>query len=282
MVSTAPPGPTSTGPRAPRPGPSRSTGPGPGTSPPAPARSAPRSSSSPPTTSSTARRARPTSSPTSPRRCRPTGGPSWPARRPPRPPTSATSSSARAASSGSAAATSSTRCCGSPKSTNEVLVIRDQVTSPTYTWHLAYGFTRLIDGHRVRHPPHGPAGQCSWYEFAREIFEQAKVDTKVLSGTTEMLGRPPPRPAFSVDAEPAGARDPAALVARWPRRLPRPARPRRTSTRERNQMKLLVTGAAGFIGSTYVRIAGDRARHRRPRQADLRAAGRRTCPRGRS
>jgi dTDP-4-dehydrorhamnose reductase len=29
---------------------------------------------------------------------------------------------------------------------NEVLVVRDQVTSPTYTWHLAYGLTRLIEG----------------------------------------------------------------------------------------------------------------------------------------
>ena len=40
-------------------------------------------------------------------------------------------------------------------------------------------------------------GSCSWYEFAREIFEQAKVECKVLSATTEMLGRPAPRPAFS-------------------------------------------------------------------------------------
>lgn len=84
------------------------------------------------------------------------------------------------------------------ESTNEVLVIRDQVTSPTYTWHLAYGLTRLIEGIEYGIHHMAAAGQCSWYEFAREIFEQAKVDTKVLSGTTEMLGRPAPRPAFSV------------------------------------------------------------------------------------
>jgi dTDP-4-dehydrorhamnose reductase len=29
---------------------------------------------------------------------------------------------------------------------SEVTVVRDQVTAPTYTWHLAYGLTRLIDG----------------------------------------------------------------------------------------------------------------------------------------
>jgi dTDP-4-dehydrorhamnose reductase len=84
------------------------------------------------------------------------------------------------------------------ESTNEVLVIRDQVTSPTYTWHLAYGLTRLIEGIEYGIHHMAAAGRCSWYEFAREIFEQAKTDTKVLSGTTEMLGRPAPRPAFSV------------------------------------------------------------------------------------
>jgi len=84
------------------------------------------------------------------------------------------------------------------ESTNEVLVVRDQVGSPTYTWHLAYGLTRLIEGIEYGIHHMAAAGQCSWYEFAREIFEQAKTETKVLSGTTEMLGRPAPRPAFSV------------------------------------------------------------------------------------
>jgi dTDP-4-dehydrorhamnose reductase len=79
----------------------------------------------------------------------------------------------------------------------EVLVVRDQVGSPTYTWHLAYGIVRLIEGieYGIHHMAAG--GQCSWYEFAREIFEQAHVECKVLSATTEMLGRPAPRPAFS-------------------------------------------------------------------------------------
>jgi dTDP-4-dehydrorhamnose reductase len=80
---------------------------------------------------------------------------------------------------------------------NEVLVVRDQVGSPTYTWHLAYGIVRLIEGIEFGIHHMAAAGQCSWYEFAREIFEQAKIECKVLSGTTEMLGRPAPRPPFS-------------------------------------------------------------------------------------
>jgi dTDP-4-dehydrorhamnose reductase len=79
----------------------------------------------------------------------------------------------------------------------EVLVVRDQVTSPTYTWHLAYGIVRLIEGIEFGIHHMAAAGQCSWYEFAREIFEQAKVDCKVLSSTSELLGRPAPRPSFS-------------------------------------------------------------------------------------
>lgn len=80
---------------------------------------------------------------------------------------------------------------------NEVLVVRDQVGAPTYTWHLAYGVVRLIEGIEFGIHHMAAAGQCSWYEFAREIFEQAKVDCKVLSITTEEFGRPAPRPPFS-------------------------------------------------------------------------------------
>jgi dTDP-4-dehydrorhamnose reductase len=80
---------------------------------------------------------------------------------------------------------------------NEVLVVRDQVGSPTYTWHLAYGIVRLIEGLEFGIHHMAAAGQCSWYEFAREIFEQAKVDCKVLSVSTEEFGRPAARPPFS-------------------------------------------------------------------------------------
>ncbi len=79
----------------------------------------------------------------------------------------------------------------------EVLVVRDQVTSPTYTWHLAFGIVRLIEGVEYGIHHMAAAGACSWYEFAREIFEQGRVECRVLSATTEMLGRPAPRPPYS-------------------------------------------------------------------------------------
>ncbi|HEV7563453.1 MAG TPA: dTDP-4-dehydrorhamnose reductase, partial [Solirubrobacterales bacterium] len=58
---------------------------------------------------------------------------------------------------------------------NEVTVVRDQIGSPTYTWHLAYGIVRLIEGLEYGIHHMAAAGKCSWYEFAREIFEQAKL-----------------------------------------------------------------------------------------------------------
>jgi dTDP-4-dehydrorhamnose reductase len=79
----------------------------------------------------------------------------------------------------------------------EVLVVRDQVGSPTYTWHLASGLVRLIEGSAYGVHHMAAEGACSWYDFAREIFDQAKVECNVLSATTDMLSRPASRPAFS-------------------------------------------------------------------------------------
>jgi dTDP-4-dehydrorhamnose reductase len=79
----------------------------------------------------------------------------------------------------------------------EVTVVRDQVGSPTYTWHLAYGIVRLIEGIEYGIHHMAASGTCSWYEFAREIFEQGHVECRVLSITSEEFGAAAPRPAFS-------------------------------------------------------------------------------------
>ena len=80
----------------------------------------------------------------------------------------------------------------------QVLVVRDQTGSPTYTAHLAEGLVRLIstDAYGLHHMAAG--GQCTWYDFAVEIFERAGVDCAVMSATTADLARPATRPAYSV------------------------------------------------------------------------------------
>jgi len=79
----------------------------------------------------------------------------------------------------------------------EVLVVRDQVGSPTWTWHLAHGLVRLVDtdAYGIHHMAAG--GRCSWYDFAREIFKQSEMDVTTLSATTDMLKRKASRPPHS-------------------------------------------------------------------------------------
>ena len=80
---------------------------------------------------------------------------------------------------------------------SEVLVVSDQVGCPTYTRHLGEAIAMLIEGEEfgIHHLAGG--GRCSWYEFAQEIFDQAGVECRVMSATTEMLARKAPRPPFS-------------------------------------------------------------------------------------
>jgi len=80
---------------------------------------------------------------------------------------------------------------------DEVSVVADQVGSPTYVGHLAEATRELIAlPHGVWHA--AAEGECTWAEFARAIFEDAGVECRVREITTEELGRPAPRPAYSV------------------------------------------------------------------------------------
>jgi dTDP-4-dehydrorhamnose reductase len=80
----------------------------------------------------------------------------------------------------------------------ELRVVHDQVGCPTFTGHLAEGLLKLAhrDDHGIHHL--AGAGRCSWFEFAREIFERAGVERRVIPCTTEEFPRPAPRPAWSV------------------------------------------------------------------------------------
>jgi dTDP-4-dehydrorhamnose reductase len=79
-----------------------------------------------------------------------------------------------------------------------VAVVTDQVGCPTFTGHLARGLVTLAEnGARgVMHVAGG--GRCSWNELAREVFAQAGMTCEVRPAKTEDMGRPAPRPAFSV------------------------------------------------------------------------------------
>jgi dTDP-4-dehydrorhamnose reductase len=80
---------------------------------------------------------------------------------------------------------------------DEVAVVDDQRGCPTYVGHLAEAVRELV--HLPRGVWHLAAdGDCTWAELAEAIFEQAGVDCRVRRITTAELGRPAPRPAYSV------------------------------------------------------------------------------------
>ena len=81
-----------------------------------------------------------------------------------------------------------------------VSVVTDQVGQPTWSHDLA---EQLISLGSVEAPAgiyHGTnSGQCSWYEFTREIFTLIGADPdRVVPTDSSAFLRPAPRPAFSV------------------------------------------------------------------------------------
>src|SRR4051794_23267151 len=77
-------------------------------------------------------------------------------------------------------------------------VVDDQIGCPTYTAHLAEALVDLAGGRLTGIVHVAGAGECSWYEFAREIFRRAERDVEVAPCTTDEFPRPAPRPRYSV------------------------------------------------------------------------------------
>jgi dTDP-4-dehydrorhamnose reductase len=80
----------------------------------------------------------------------------------------------------------------------EVLVVSDQVSSPTYTRHLAAALVLLAEGESFGIHHIVASGHCSRFEYAQEIFDQAGLETRVMAATAGMLPTPARRPAYSV------------------------------------------------------------------------------------
>jgi dTDP-4-dehydrorhamnose reductase len=80
---------------------------------------------------------------------------------------------------------------------DEVEVVDDQRLAPTYAAHLAAVTRQLVElPFGVYHV--AADGDCSWAEFAEAVFAEAGVKCRVRRITTDELGRPAARPAFSV------------------------------------------------------------------------------------
>jgi dTDP-4-dehydrorhamnose reductase len=77
-------------------------------------------------------------------------------------------------------------------------VVNDQRGCPTYSVDLARTIIKLCRNNASGIVHATNAGDCSWFEFAREIVKRAGLSTEVRPVSSDQMARPAPRPAFSV------------------------------------------------------------------------------------
>jgi dTDP-4-dehydrorhamnose reductase len=77
-------------------------------------------------------------------------------------------------------------------------VVDDQRGCPTYSVDLSKAIIDLCrkDAQGIVHVTN--SGDCSWFDFAREIVKGAGLTTKVRPVSSQQMARPAPRPAYSV------------------------------------------------------------------------------------
>lgn len=83
------------------------------------------------------------------------------------------------------------------KEREELSVVNDQIGSPTWADWLSSVIVELVarDARGLYHA--ASRGNISWFEFAKEICSQAGLPVVIKPQSTQELGRPAPRPAFS-------------------------------------------------------------------------------------
>ena len=84
------------------------------------------------------------------------------------------------------------------KTHDSVRVVNDQIGTPTYTPDLARLLVDIIqtDRYGVYHATN-EGGYISWYDFTKEIYRQAGLDTRVLPVSTEEYGLSKARRPFN-------------------------------------------------------------------------------------
>jgi dTDP-4-dehydrorhamnose reductase len=89
---------------------------------------------------------------------------------------------------------------GAAQTRDTLQVVTDQIGQPTWTRDVARMIRALLESSVTSGVFHATnAGQASWWEFARRLFELAGWDPeRVLPTTSETFVRPAPRPAWSV------------------------------------------------------------------------------------
>jgi dTDP-4-dehydrorhamnose reductase len=80
----------------------------------------------------------------------------------------------------------------------DIKVVDDQVLSPTFTADLARKLLEIAGSERYGTYHVTSSESCSWYEFARTIFEKTRTKVSLEPTTTANFPSPAVRPAYSV------------------------------------------------------------------------------------
>jgi dTDP-4-dehydrorhamnose reductase len=79
-----------------------------------------------------------------------------------------------------------------------VRVVDDQVLTPTFTGDLASAVIQLIQTEAYGLYHISAEGQCSWFDFAREIFRKSDIKADLRPVSTREFASPVQRPSYSV------------------------------------------------------------------------------------
>jgi dTDP-4-dehydrorhamnose reductase len=99
-------------------------------------------------------------------------------------------------------------------------VVSDQRGCPTYSVDLARAIIELCRKRASGVVHTTNAGECSWFEFAREIVKDAGLPTEVRPVSSQQMARPAPRPAYSV-LSPNSLQHWGIQMPQWPEALQR-------------------------------------------------------------
>lgn len=79
-----------------------------------------------------------------------------------------------------------------------IRVVADQIVTPTATADLAERLLPLIESQRYGLYHMTSTGECSWYEFAAEVFRLARVSADLQATDSKTFGAKARRPGYSV------------------------------------------------------------------------------------
>ena len=84
------------------------------------------------------------------------------------------------------------------KENNQLKIVGDQVSAPTYTMHLAEGILHLLKTDKQGIVNISAEGKATWYEFACAIAKKMAPQAEILEISSDQYAAPANRPAYSL------------------------------------------------------------------------------------